>query len=201
MNFVEYNEILKNEYETRGDINTLIRYVISETLPPIAEYENAVKIIRKNYKTAFNTTLLIIGSYLLTECFSEKNEMLSVLNEIMQFLTEKEKAIVYYLNAVQIRARDNNYKSNELYKMYLQKSVEVNTPFVFNRVWLAQISAPETKRKLKAEAIKNIDIVNDFSEIEKMPVTVFTEPDFFINERILGTNISSEVEDWLLSMF
>lgn len=25
-NFVEYNEILKNEHETRCDINTLIRY-------------------------------------------------------------------------------------------------------------------------------------------------------------------------------
>lgn len=81
MNFVEYNEILKNEYETRGDINTLIRYVISETLPPIAEYENAVKIIRKNYKTAFNTTLLIIGSYLLTECFSEKNEIIDAYDQ------------------------------------------------------------------------------------------------------------------------
>lgn len=201
MNVEKYNELLKNEYEMRGDINTLIKYVISETLPPIADYENAIKIIRNNYKTAFNTTLLIIGCYLLSECFSEKNEMLCILNEIIPFLTKKEKAIVYYLNANHIRTRDNNYKSDGMYKMYLQKSVEVNTPFVFNRVWLAEISPTETRQKLKSEAVRNIDKVYDFSKIEKLPISVFVEPNFFINEKILGTNISSEVKKWLLSMF
>ena len=90
MTVVELNRYLENKYATSRDIDTLMRYVISETLPPIEDFENAIKIIRNNYKVNINSTLLIIGSYLLSGWSSEKNEMLNTLNEMYLFFSEKE---------------------------------------------------------------------------------------------------------------
>lgn len=200
MTVVEYNKYLEKQYATSGNIDTLIRYVVSETLPPIEDFENAIKIIRNNYTVNINSTLLIIGSYLLSGWSSEENEMLKILNEMYQFLTEKEQSITSFLNAYQIRFHDKNYKFSEKYKMYLSESVKINTPFVFNRVWLAELVSPEVSRSLKVEAINNIEKVYSLTDINKISISTYTDPNFFINEKILGTQISYIVKEDIMSM-
>ncbi len=201
MTVVELNRYLENKYATSRDIDTLMSYVISETLPPIEDFENAIKIIRNNYKVNINSTLLIIGSYLLSGWSSEKNEMLNTLNEMYLFLSEKEKAVTSFLNAYHIRFHDRNYKRSDKYKMYLTESVKINTPFVFNRVWLSEIVSPKLSKVLKAEAINNIEKVYSLADIKKTSVTDWISPDYFINEKILGTHISYAVKETIMSEF
>ena len=50
MNPMELNQKLQKEYNTNQQINTLLRYVLSEMLPPIEDYENVIRIIRDNYR-------------------------------------------------------------------------------------------------------------------------------------------------------
>ena len=44
--YYSYNEALRNEYEQTGNVEALEKYIISETLPPIEDFQNAVNIIR-----------------------------------------------------------------------------------------------------------------------------------------------------------
>lgn len=197
MNFIELNRKLQKEYNTNQQINTLLRYVLSEMLPPIGDYENVIRIIRDNYRFNINSTLLIIGSYTLSEWSQEENEMLHMLNSMSTFLTKKEQAIISFLNAHYIRFRDKNYMNNILYRNYLLESVNIDVPFVFNRLWLAEISSVEISRKLKEEALNCIMKVYSSKEINELSVQDFVEPEFFLNEKILGTHISEQVFDYI----
>jgi len=41
-----FNAKFKTEYENRGDLDSFIKYVMSEFLPPVEDYPNAVELIR-----------------------------------------------------------------------------------------------------------------------------------------------------------
>lgn len=197
MNFIELNRKLQKEYNTNQQINTLLRYVLSEMLPPIEDYENVIRIIRDNYRFNVNSTLLMIGSYTLSEWSQEENEMLHMLNSMSAFLTNKERAITSFLNAHYIRFRDKNYMNNKLYRNYLLESVNIDVPFVFNRLWLAEISSVEISKKLKEEALNCVMKVSSSKDINELNVQDFVEPEFFLNEKILGTHISEQVFDYI----
>lgn len=63
-NVVEYNTKLREEYEKTHSLDVLERYVLSETLAPIEDHENAVRLIRESYEHAVSCNLLIIGAFL-----------------------------------------------------------------------------------------------------------------------------------------
>ena len=185
-----FNKKAKEEFEMHGGINLLTKYVMSETLPPIEDYENAVNIIRANYHSQISGELLIIGAYLAIQWTHSTNEILEILNLMYPYLPEKEKSIVNYLNAQQLYIRDANYLTNEAYRDELIKSIGFNVPFVNNHCKLAEILPLNEARRYYEYAMKNIVKVNSEEEIMDMTIENFINPDSFINEFILGTDIS-----------
>ena len=74
------NKQLKDEFEKNRNYFNLERYVMSELLSPIQDYENAIKIIKSNMNLISDLKLIYIGAYLSSECFQRDNEFLKMLN-------------------------------------------------------------------------------------------------------------------------
>lgn len=178
------------KYEESKAIDVLEKYVVSETISPIADYKNAIEIIRANYCCQVNSTLLIIGAYLASEWSEGHNELLEILNKMYGYLPQKEKMIVHFLNAHHLRFRDPMYKCNPNYKMHLLKSLNGDTPFATNRRYLAELYAGDKAKEMYTEAMSNVVKVHSKSELEQMTIVQLVEPEAFINEHILGTHIS-----------
>ena len=189
MNIVEYNECLRKRFEETNDINILLRYVMTEALAPICDYEHMIQIIR-NYKDTYqNPTLLILGAYYLSYWFHEQeNDLLEDLNRMKERMTSEELAITYYLNAFHIQSTHPGFAKDPEYRKNLLLSIGYNVPFVNNRMLLAEISPLEEKQTFYVEALRNVIHVNTYSEIKSTPDEAYAEPDQFIGEFITGTH-------------
>ena len=190
LDIVAYNKQLCQAYKKNKSIELLEKYVVSETIPPIADYGNAVKIIRSSYSCQVNSTLLIIGAYLTSGWVSGDNELLEILNKMYEHLPLKEQSIICFLNAHHLRFRDDNYIKSHAYQKYLLDSLKNGVSFVKNRVYLAELYTKNDAKKMYQKAITNIIKVHSAEEIAQMPVEQFVEPQNFINEHILGTHIT-----------
>lgn len=191
MNIVEYNNIIKQKHENFGGIELLGKYVVSEILSPIEDFENAVNIIRKNYKNGVNSTILIIGAYLISEWLDNDNEMLRILNSIQNYLPIYEQAIISFLNAHHLLFQDENYKDNPKYENYLLDSIgKCDAPFVNNRLYLARLYNGKKAKKLYEEALSNIVKVNSLIDIKTLKLENYVNPESYIREFITGTYIS-----------
>ena len=188
MNAVNYNAYLREKFEKDGGIEVLLRYILSETIPPIADFYNAIKIIRENKKIYKNSTLLIIGSHLISEWTVDDNDLLDDLNKMRDELSEKELAIMHYLNANHIFSRSADCTNNPEYQENLMHSLKYRGPFVNNRLLLSnhyRSKAPFNVQLFK-EAIENIVHVSYQEDLKKMTTEAFAEPEAYINEFILG---------------
>ena len=188
----ELNKKFKAEYENYGGLELFTKYVMSETIAPIENYENVVNIIMQNYHKQTSVELLIVGAYLAIMWSHSDSELLGVLNSIQPRLTDKEKAIIHYLNAYKLFIWDKNYKTKQEYKAELYASLKFNTLFVNNRCRLAEISTIEEAKKYYAEALNNVQEVLSEDQITELPIEHFLEPQSFINEFILGTSITKD---------
>lgn len=130
-----YNEYLRQEYERTHDISVLEKYIVSETVCPIGDYENAKKLIRAHYREQTNSTLLIIGAHLAQYWGADHNDFLDILNAMYDYLPAEEQAIISYLRAEEmLRDYDFDYKNSAAYKQHLIDSVSKSDfPFVYNR--------------------------------------------------------------------
>ena len=98
-----YNEYLRQEYERTHDISVLEKYIVSETVCPIEDFENAKKLIRAHYREQTNSTLLIIGAHLAQYWGVDHNDFLDILNAMYDYLPTEEQAIISYLRAEEMR--------------------------------------------------------------------------------------------------
>lgn len=195
-NVVECNTKLREEYEKTHSIDVLERYVLSETLAPIEDYENAVRLIRESYEHAVSCNLMIIGAFLCSEwCFGDTdNDPLHILNEMYPQLSPQKKGIVSFLNAHEIYFRDqSHYRTNPQYERLLRQSIDENPHCVRSRAYLAELcseSSRATARALYEDAIAHILEVLSAEKLKKMRIEDFLQPKAFIQEHILGTHIS-----------
>jgi hypothetical protein len=194
MNMTEievYNKNIREEFEKKGGIDLLTKYVMSEIIPPVGDYFNAINIIRANYHLQISGELLIIGAYLTTQWTSDYNDLLGILNLMYNSFPVKERSIVNYLNACEISMKDNKYyRNNSKYIEELKKSICFNTPFVYNHYKLAEVSTRIKARKYYTDALNNVIKINSEIDINNTPFTYFLEPCNFINENILGTHLT-----------
>lgn len=192
MNEYEYNEFLRQEYEKTHSIAVLERYIVSETVSPIGDYEHARQLIREHYLEQTNSTLLIIGAHLVQYWSDDHNEFLDILTAMYDYLPEKEQAIISYLKAEEMR-RDFSfdYMHSPQYKQHLLESVaKTGIPFVNNRVKLAELCQAQQAIELLRSAISYIDV--DYANKTDIPDEYFCEPSTFINEFICGTQVPKD---------
>ena len=184
-NIEKLNKQLKSEYEKNGDLKSFAKYIMSELLAPIEDYENIVKLIRENYKKHISLELLIIGAYSAIYWMNSNTEMLKMLNLMRPFLPDYERAIIHYLNAYKMFMTDDDYLSKQEYRVELNASLIAGVPFVNNRLMIAELTGHEA-RKYYSEALDNVKEV--FSENKNTDATVecLLNPQSFIKEFILG---------------
>lgn len=182
------NKQLKDEFEKNRNYFNLERYVMSELLSPIQDYENAIKIIKSNMNLISDLKLIYIGAYLSSECFQRDNEFLKMLNGNITNLPDNDKSIIYYLNAI-----NSEYKSPEYIK-YLKLSVNYakDMKFVNCYKYLANVS-PDKSKELYKKALENIVIVYTIQELKNASIDFYLSAQRYIEEYILGTKITDTI--------
>lgn len=189
------NKKLQKEFNEDKNYHTLERYVMSELLSPIEDYLNAIEIIRKNSNLIEGLNLYYIAAYLSAACRLESNDFLERLNSIINAVEDKDKSIIYYLNAYQIACSEKNWRECENYRSNLLKSIEYskNNNFANNRFDLADISEEKEAQRYLAEAIVNVEKVETEETLHNKTIDYWLSSQQFVDEFILGTDISHEV--------
>lgn len=197
-----YNMLLKKEYEETHNVEVLEKYVISETIAPIEDYTNAISIIRKNYQYGVSSKLMIVGAEMFEfwPQLGEENDFITVLNCIMPYLPISEQAIVSYLNAVQIsRIEEDNYQHNPAYEYHLRTALSKWNQLVKCRERLAELCNAKEALQLITEAIELVDQAAQEETNVNMNPSDYVNIDAYINEFIIGSNVTSEYYQTLIS--
>ncbi len=195
MGIIELNKELRNQYEKTGDYRIFERYVVSELIAPIEDFDNAIALIRENYSSFISTKLLLIGAYILSFWHhSKENDFLCILNNMYPFMDVCNQSIIDYLNAYQIRQTDKDYNNRKDYYVYLEKSLSYKAKFLNNRLQLAEFYSNKGEaaklEEIKKTVLEQVEKIVYEADVKKLPDEFFVEPDEYIKEFILGTSRS-----------
>ena len=184
----EFNEKIKEEYEKTKNPKALEKYIMSETLAPIEDYENVAKLVYENYENLPDNKLLFVGAHSSSFwCPDKINYPLSILTKKYESLTKNEKALTSFLKAYHIRMSDrNNYQKNAEYKRELLVSLEYDGKFVNNRLFLAELDKKLDDKSVCEDILSNISEIVTVDDINKLTMEDFLNPQYFIDEFILG---------------
>lgn len=188
VDFLKLEEELKAK--SLNSTDDLIKYILFELIDPIEDYFLAINLLKDNYPKNKDIRIAILGAYLSsTWLSSEENVFLNLLNEHLTSADNQNKAIIYYLYAYDIYMKcDTEYPIE--YLDYLRKSISYSNRFVYNYVRLSEITDKNESSNLLRQAISNVENVWDENKIKSMQTDVFLNYDRFINEFILGVDIS-----------
>ena len=100
------NEQLRDLFFKTEDYNDFERYVMSESIAPSEDDDNMIKLIRENSYRYLNTKLLLVGSHLISWGSRGRNDLLEILNILYPYFPDREKAIVSFLNAYDIKMNE-----------------------------------------------------------------------------------------------
>ena len=188
IDLLEYNKTVFNDFQNNKSIYTLQRYIMSELLSPIEDYTNVVETIQENLILA-DTDLLIIGAFVFIEhmdAMPKQNHCLDRLNTLAK-TTEREDAIISYLNALNIFRSNPYYYIEDYFKINLKKSIDCKIKFVNNRLLYAMTYH---SKQLLEDARKNIVKVYTENELNDMSYEFLYNIENYINEYVLGTHIN-----------
>lgn len=188
LNLFEIEKQLKESSQNSAE--NLIQYILFEIQSPIEDYFYAVELLTENYFKYKDIRIAILGSYLSsTWLFFKENIFLELLDKHLMETDEQNKAIIYYLHAYDIYIKCET-KYPKKYSQYLQKSISYSKRFVYNYIRLAEITNRKESHKLLEQAISNIEKVWTEEELKNLPENFFLDYNNFINEFILGVDIS-----------
>ncbi len=195
------NKKLQKEFNEDKNYHTFERYVMSELLSPIQDYINAIDIIRKNDSLCHALNLFYTAAYLSSDSLPEKNDFLEKLGDMINMVAEGDKAIIYYLKAHDISCTAKNWRESEDYRLSLLKSIEnsKDTNFVNNRCDLAKILGAKKAQSYLKEAAINVEKVETEETIHSKTIDYWLSSRWFIEEFILGTDLSQEVYTYKFS--
>ena len=175
---------------SQNSLEDLIKYVLFEIQSPIEDYYLAIDILIENYPKYKDIRIAIIGSYLSSTWQKfKKNVFLQYLKDHLCSSDNYNKSIIYYLFAYDIYMKnEKNYPM--AYARYLKKSIFYFNGFVYNYIRLAEISNRKESKKLIDCAIKNVITVWSEEQLQNVPFEEFLRYETFINEFILGIDMS-----------
>lgn len=185
------NEQFKIEFEKCKCYRTFEKYVMSELMPPIDDYYNAMELIEQYDFLLEDRNLLYIAAYLSAGWKAQPNLFLEKINSFISNVGDYEKAIIYYLNAYNISFADKDWKNSEEYKSNLLKSVIFSQGynFVYNYYELAQIAEKEKYKSYMEEAHRNVQKVETEESLKEKDVEFWLSSQRYIDEYILGTSL------------
>lgn len=187
-------DILDLEKKLKGNSQNsteeLIQYILFEMQSPIEDYFLAIDLLTKNYFKCRDIRLAILGAYLSSTWLNFKeNSFLELLDEHLAEADNQNKAIICYLHAYDMYIKCDGKYPRE-YSGYLQKSISYSKRFVYNYVRLSEVTDRKEARALLDQAISNVETVWNEEQLRKAPIAIFLEYDNFVDEFILGVDIS-----------
>lgn len=188
IDFLDIEKKLKES--SQNSTEELIRYILFEMRSPIEDYFLAIDLLTENYPKSKDIRMAILGSYLSSTWLNfKKNSFLEILDEHLLDADNQNKAIIYYLHAYDIYIKSDKKYPCE-YSDYLRKSIYYSKRFVYNYVRLSEVTNKREALELINQAVSNVETVWSEEQLKKIPVDVFLNYDNFIDEFILGVDIS-----------
>lgn len=188
---IDILDLEKNLKEnSRNSTEELIQYILFEMQSPIEDYFLAIDLLTENYFKSRDIRLAILGAYLSSTWLNFKeNSFLELLDEHLAEADNQNKAIICYLHAYDMYIKCDGKYPRE-YSDYLQKSISYSKRFVYNYVRLSEVTDRKGARALLDQAISNVETVWNEEQLKKAPLAIFLEYDKFVDEFILGVDIS-----------
>lgn len=185
--YYQQKKLINEFYETK-DYTYLVRIAILLTLSPICDYLECIKILKELCKRYYDINVYIIGAYIMNEWFiGEDNYFIEVLKEHLIKTNDTETlAIIYYL----IGKSFEKNNSNIIAKKYYEKSIEFSPALVNNYVALSKLVETNEKNKLLEIAKKNVVKIITEYEIDNISLDELCNERMFIQEYIMGINIT-----------
>ena len=188
--YQEQSMLLNRLYE-ENDSEVLLKISILITLPPIADYGEAIKLLKAGYQDTNNMKFVIIGSYLSSTWEPYKNNtFVDFLNLLLCKVSDDEKAIVYYLKAYDILRHNEAATDCHEYENLLKKSIQLSDKNVYPYYYLAQISEKEKSKELLRKALSNVKKVYSEEECKEVKISNLLSYRSFLDEHILGVTLS-----------
>lgn len=196
INSEEKNNKLKKTFERYPTVANLEAYILSEILPPIADYSSAIQILYNSIDLiADQFELLTIATVIsldwpCKEFLLDTNPFLFYLNERIEKLTIDQRAIVQYLNACMCATSHGLWKE-KTEEEWLEESVACDTQFFNNRISLARLIVQKGNchKREKSMTIRVQELLRDayycinYSEDS---VELETTTTSYINQCVLG---------------
>lgn len=180
----------KLKENSQNSTEELIQYILFEMQSPIEDYFLAIDLLTENYFRCRDMRLAILGAYLSSTWLNFKeNSFLELLDEHLAEADNQNKAIICYLHAYDMYIKCDGKYPRE-YSSYLQKSISYSKRFVYNYVRLSEVADRREARALLDQAISNVETVWNEEQLKKTPIAIFLEYDNFVDEFILGVDIS-----------
>ena len=180
----------KLKENSQNSTEELIRYILFELQSPIEDYFLAIDLLTENYSKSRDIRLAILGAYLSSTWLNFKeNSFLKLLDEHLTKAENQYRAIIFYLHAYDIYIKCDGKYPRE-YSDYLQKSIFYSNRFVYNYVRLSEVANRREARALLDQAISNVETVWNEEQLKEAPTDIFLKYDKFVDEFILGVDIS-----------
>ena len=190
-NLYLYQQRLIKNYIDTNDENIILQIAILLSLPPIADYLETIKILKKLSLRTDNLNVFILGAYFMSEyIFGEENYFVSKLSGSLKSIeNNKDKSIAYYLIGKDLKKK--NHKEESL--IWFKKSIEYGPEYVNNYLELSELLSLQDKEKFIDIAKSNVKCVLSEKEISKMTIKDFCSFDNFVDEFILGVKLTEPV--------
>lgn len=189
------NKSLRDAFNQSGTEDALIRYMMSEIMSPIEDYDSVIELAQTNKNIISDLRIYFLAAYLSSEWTPGDNYFLHALNDMFAHSDDRVKAIICYLNAHHLLFQSPSERYVKERRAYLYESVAYskNDAFSNNRYELALMEEGPRKNDLMLEALHNVSEVITAEQLTAKAMDYWLDIQRWINEFILGTSISEEV--------
>mgnify|MGYP003505542267 CR=1 FL=1 len=178
------------ENNSNNSVEDMLTYIMYKMNYPTEDYYWGINHLIDIYPKMPDVRLAILGAYLSSTWLSSRaNPFLQQLNAHVGQVDKHTEAIIHYLNAYDIYAKQTNpYPPH--YKEELEKSVSLSSRFVYNRLRLSEVTSGSRKKALIQEAIEHVEEIWSESDLLQSNYDSELHYDGYVSEFILGISIS-----------
>lgn len=204
INFEEYNLIKSSEskelYELQQALlndkslspdEKVTRLAMLLKTNPIGDYQTAIKLLNDYVVDSSSSSFKVLVSGAFIDGlwpFIKPNPFIPRLIEIYPNCNPEQKAIIRFLQAVEIDDKRNGDESEiNIVRSLLTEAIAMFDGFVFAYYRLAMISKKKEAKGLLKKALANVKNVLSSEEIDRLPMSVKSSFDSFMNVIVVGT--------------
>ena len=187
-----YQTLLLSEVTEKTLTDTVLKMALLQALPPVEDFYEVIKILKAYYQQDKDVRIWILGSFLSSkwENYKENEFLIDAETVLEEAHTNQQKAIIFYLMAFDIFMHSAVSEERDNYTELLSHSVELSERFAYNYYRLAEVSERKKAKELMKKALSQVENVCNEDDCKRLTLENFASYDFFLNEHILGIDLS-----------